>query len=426
MNEHDTTIDAVGDGTADTAECPAGRITRFLRRQVHRRLGAMQEGRLWLRDPLGEASFGGTTGVEARVGVRDLSAYADIACGGTIGAAEAYMRGKWTASDLTALVRLFVANRAMMDGVEGGLARLAAPLQRLAHRRNRNTPGGSRRNIGAHYDLGNDFYGLFLDDTMCYSAGIFPHPGASLREASVHKLDTICRKLALGPDDHLLEIGTGWGGLALHAATHFGCRVTTTTISRRQHEYTLARVRDAGLSGRITVLDRDYRELQGQYDKLVSVEMIEAVGLEFLDDYFRVCGARLRPHGRMLIQGIVMADHLYEQARRSVDFIQKYIFPGGALPSLGAIQSCVVRMTDLQLVGLQEIGLHYARTLQQWRERFLAQRPAVRALGHGEEFIRMWEYYLAYCEGGFLERAIGTVQLVFDKPRCRLALPQNA
>jgi cyclopropane-fatty-acyl-phospholipid synthase len=295
------------------------------------------------------------------------------------------------------------------------------PLLRLTHRLRRNTRRQSRRNIAAHYDLGNDFYRLFLDPTLSYSAGIWPQPDSSLEQAAVHKLDVICRKLDLRPEDHLLEIGTGWGGLAIHAARHYGCRVTTTTISARQREYAVQRIAEAGLQDRVTVLDQDYRDLRGQFDKLVSVEMIEAVGLAFLDEYFRLCSERLRPNGRMLLQGIVIADRIFEQAQRSVDFIQKYIFPGGALPSLGAIRASVARATDLRPAGLQDIGLDYARTLREWRRRFLAQLPAVRQLGFSDEFIRMWEYYLAYCEGGFIERAITDVQLVLDKPGCRLA-----
>lgn len=426
MNEPHSTL-ADGEEPASSAgREPARALARTLRGRVLARLGQLRHGRLVIRDALGEAAFGAGGGPEARVRIEDPSAWVDVATGGTIGAAEAYMHGKWTANDLTALVRLFVANREVMDGLEGGVARLAAPLLQLAHWWRRNTPAQSRRNIHAHYDLGNEFYRLFLDPTMSYSAGIYPAPASTLEEAALHKLDVVCRKLALGPGDHLLEIGTGWGGLAVHAARHYGCRVTTTTISARQREYALERVAAAGLAGRVTVLDRDYRELTGRYDKLVSVEMIEAVGLGFLDEYFGVCAGRLAPHGRMLLQGIVIADRLYDQARRSVDFIQKYVFPGGALPSLGAIQQAVARATDLQLVHLQDIGADYARTLRDWRGRFLAQLHAVRALGFPEEFIRMWDYYLAYCEGGFLERAIGDVQVVLDKPGCRLPAPGAA
>ena len=419
LNERDSPIDAEADGAAALPLRAAPRANpwqRFLRRQVHARLAALEQGRLVVRDPLGAAAFGPADAEEIRVRIRDASAWADMATGGTIGAAEAYMAGKWAASDLTRLVRLFVANRAMMQGFERGLASLAAPLLALSHRLRRNTRTQARRNIGAHYDLGNEFYRLFLDRTMSYSAAIYPRPESTLDEAAVHKLDAVCRKLALAPDDHLLEIGTGWGGLALHAARHYGCRVTTTTISARQREYALEQVRAAGLSSRVTVLDQDYRDLEGHYDKLVSIEMIEAVGLDFLPGYFRVCADRLKPGGRMLLQSIVIADHLYEEARRSVDFIQKYIFPGGALPSVAVIDA-MARLTGLERSGLEDIGPHYARTLRDWRERFLARLPEVRRLGFSDEFIRLWEFYFAYCEGGFLERAIGNVQVVFDKPR---------
>jgi cyclopropane-fatty-acyl-phospholipid synthase len=394
----------------------------LLRRQVLARFAALREGRLMLKDAIETRAFGNGGATEAMVRIHDLSAYADIATGGSIGAAEAYMQGKWTASDLTALIRILLANRNVLERIEGGLARIGQPFLRLAHRSHRNTRRQSRQNIRAHYDLGNDFYRLFLDPTLSYSAVIYPRPDSSLDEAAIHKLDVICRKLDLQPGDHLLEIGTGWGGLAIHAARHYGCRVTTTTISAKQFAYARQRIAEAGLADRVTVLDQDYRDLDGEFDKLVSVEMIEAVGIEFLDEYFRVCAARLRPQGRMLLQGIVIADQIYEQARRSVDFIQKYIFPGGALPSLGAIRASVARATDLQLVGLQDIGQDYARTLREWRRRFLAQVHSIRQLGFSEEFIRMWEYYLAYCEGGFLERSITDVQVVFDKPGPRPTL----
>jgi cyclopropane-fatty-acyl-phospholipid synthase len=394
----------------------AGTLTRALRQRLLAQLARLDQGRLVVKDGLGEVAFGRPGEAHAVVEVHDLSAYADIAAGGTIGAAEAYMRGKWSASDLPAIARIFAANREVMNNIEGGLAAMATPLLRFSHWLRRNTPNQSRRNIAAHYDLGNEFYGLFLDPTMSYSSGIYPRSDSSLEEAAIHKLDVICRKLDLRPGDHLLEIGTGWGGLALHAARHYGCRVTTTTISPRQHEYALTRVRESGLEDSITVLDKDYRELTGEYDKLVSVEMIEAVGLHYLEQYFQVCTARLKPQGRMLLQGIVIGDHIFDQARRSVDFIQKYIFPGGALPSLGLIDTTIRRVTDLRFIDLQDIGQDYARTLREWRRRFLEQSAAVRQLGFSEEFIRMWEYYFAYCEGGFLERAISTVQLVLDKP----------
>jgi len=409
---------------ADLATGRAQGSDRLARGACLRQLAGIANGRLVIRDGDGTYEFGQLTalcGLDVQVRVSDPGAWLDLATGGTIGAAEAYMQGKWQTSDLAGLMRVLVLNREVMDGLERGLARLGQPLLRLLHWFRRNSRRGSRRNIHAHYDLGDELFSLFLDPTMMYSSAVYPEPGSTLEEAAVHKLDLICRKLALGPDDHLLEIGTGWGGLAVHAATRYGCRVTTTTISANQLEHARRRVAEAGLGDRVTVLSEDYRDLGGQFDKLVSVEMIEAVGLRYLDDYFRTCSDRLKPCGRMLLQAIVIADRHFDQARRSVDFIQKYIFPGGALPSMAAMLDSIARRTDLQLAGLQDIGLDYARTLCDWRERFLARLADVRALGYPDEFIRMWEWYLAYCEAGFRERATSTVQLVFDKPRCRLA-----
>jgi cyclopropane-fatty-acyl-phospholipid synthase len=427
MNDLDDALDDALDDPVVGTSRPAGPAVRLARRGVHDLLQAMGRGRLQVQDPLGSRSFGTPDARPAqdrapdvKVRINDLSAYLDIATGGTIGAAEAYMAGKWTVSDLPGVVRLLVINRDVMDRLESGMARLGGLVLKLAHWYHRNTRAGSRRNIHAHYDLGNEMFQLFLDPTMMYSSAVFPRPDASLEEASLHKLDLICRKLDLKPEDHLLEIGTGWGGLALHAARNFGCRVTTTTISKNQFEFATQRVRRAGLADRITILGEDYRDLKGTFDKLVSIEMIEAVGLRFLDTYFRICSERLKPAGRMLLQSITIADRNYEQARHSVDFIQKYIFPGGALPSCAAIFSSIGRATDLQVTGLQDIGLDYARTLQIWRERFLDRVQDVRELGYPDEFVRMWTWYLAYCEGGFLERAISAVQLVFDKPECRL------
>ncbi len=424
MNDLDEALDhPVTEATAAGPSGTIGAAIRLARRSVQDLLGTLGTGRLHVQDPLGSRLFGRSGDASApdvSVRIHDLSTYLDIATGGTIGAAEAYMAGKWTVSDLPGVMRLLVVTREVMNRLESGMARIGGAALKLAHWYHRNTRAGSRRNIHAHYDLGDDLFQLFLDPTLMYSSAIFPRTDASLEEASLHKLDLICRRLDLQPDDHLLEIGTGWGGLALHAARNFGCRVTTTTISGNQFGFATERVRQAGLADRITILREDYRDLGGSFDKLVSVEMIEAVGLDYLDTYFRVCSERLKPAGRMLLQGITIADRNYRQARHSVDFIQKYIFPGGALPSCAAILSSVSRVTDLQLTGLQDIGPDYARTLQIWRERFLQRVPDVRRLGYPDEFVRMWEWYLAYCEGGFLERAISAVHLVLDKPGCRL------
>jgi cyclopropane-fatty-acyl-phospholipid synthase len=351
--------------------------------------------------------------------------FADAAFGGTVGGGEAYMRGFWRASDLTTLVRIFVLNREAMESVEGGAALFAEPLRRALHWLNRNSVDGSRRNIAAHYDLGNDLFALFLDETMLYSCAYFEREDASLHEAQVAKLDRICRKLRLQPGDHLVEIGTGWGGLALHAAQHYGCRVTTTTISREQHDWAREKFAAAGLlqNGQVTLLLEDYRNLTGRYDKLVSVEMIEAVGHQYLDTYTAKCAALLEPHGAMLLQAITLQDQIYEQALRSVDFIQRYVFPGSFIPSVTAIADSVRRATDLKVSHLEDIGPHYATTLLRWRENFMARLAQVRALGYPESFIRMWEFYLCYCEGGFRERQIGDVQVLLTKPRCRVELP---
>ena len=284
------------------------------------------------------------------------------------------------------------------------------------HKLRGNSRSGSRRNIHAHYDLGNDFFQLFLDETMNYSCGIFETPAATLREASMAKMERVCRRLELSPSDHLMEIGTGWGGLAMHAAANYGCRVTTTTVSKEQHALAVERIREAGLAGRITVLLSDYRDLAGTCDKLVSIEMIEAVGHEYLDAYFATCGRLLEPGGRMLIQAITVPDHHYDKHRRTVDFIQQDIFPGSCIPSMAAMRGAMSRTTDLELVEIFDITPHYAETLRRWRAAFMSRLDEVRALGLPDDFIRMWEYYLAYTEAGFEERVTGDVQMLFTRP----------
>lgn len=393
------------------------------RRLFLAKLAALQEGELTVVEAGETLRFGRRDpqcALRATIEVLHPQTYADAAFGGTVGAGEAYMRGLWRADDLTALIRLMIANREVMQSLEGGAAFLSAPLRRLLHWLNRNSPDGSRRNIAAHYDLGNDLFALMLDDTMAYSCGVFERDDATLAEAQVAKFERICRRLRLSPDDHLLEIGTGWGGFAIHAAGRYGCRVTTTTISREQHDWAREKIAAAGLAGRVTLLLDDYRDLTGRYDKLVSIEMIEAVGARYLDTYTAQCSRLLEPHGAMLLQAITIRDQLYAEALRSVDFIQRYIFPGSFIPSVTAIADSVRRCTDLKVFHLEDIGPHYATTLRHWRENFLARLPEVRRLGYPDAFVRMWEYYLCYCEGGFLERQLGDVQLLLTKPRCRL------
>jgi len=394
------------------------------RRLVLRQLEPLEHGELWLVDGDDAQRFGspGSGGPAVRLTVADPRFYSELAFGGSIGAGEAYMHGYWCCDDLVALVRLLLQNRAVLDGMDGGAARFTAPLRKLFHWVNRNTREGARRNSAAHYDLGNDFFALWLDETMMYSAAIFERPEMSLHEAQLARLDHVCRRLRLQPGDHVLEIGTGWGGFALHATRNYGCHVTTTTISSEQFELAHQRVADAGLHDRVTLLLDDFRDLEGQYDKLVSIERIEAIGHDLLPTYFRKCSELLKPDGDMLLQAITMEDQRYEAYRNSVDFIQRYIFPGGHLPSGAVLTETAARHTDLRLLGLEDIGLHYATTLARWRENFFARLDEIRAMGYPEPFVRMWEFYLCYCEGAFRERAISDVQMVFTKPGCRLRL----
>jgi cyclopropane-fatty-acyl-phospholipid synthase len=410
--------------TGIPAKSDISKFQTIARRLLLSRMAGLQHGRIIFEDAHGRHEFGMLTercSLTAHINVHDPEFYTDVVFGGTIGAGETFMKAYWRCDRLTDLVRILVVNRELMNDMEKGLACLMAPLSRGLHWLRKNSVGGSRRNIEAHYDLGNDFFELFLDETWMYSAAIFPDADTDLHRASVHKLDVICKKLELKPEDHLLEIGTGWGGLAIHAARNYGCRVTTTTISQQQHEMAQQRIRAAGLEGRITLLKDDYRKLEGRYDKLVSVEMIEAVGHQYFGKFFEICNSLLKPEGLMLLQAITIADRYYEQAKRSVDFIQRYIFPGGCLPSVSVINDCVARRTDLRLLHMHDFAEHYARTLQLWRDRFHKNLDKIKLLGYPDTFIRMWEYYLCYCEGGFMERSTGVVQMLFAKPDNRRA-----
>ncbi|MFB1633333.1 class I SAM-dependent methyltransferase [Pseudomonas sp. AP-1] len=385
-------------------------------------LGKLRHGHLRLLSHGRQWNFGDAASpLQAEVEILDDAAWGMIAGNGSIGAGEAYIHGYWRSPDLARVTRLFVANLDVLDALEGGLARLGRPALRLLHRLNRNSRRGARRNILAHYDLGNALFEQLLDPTMMYSAAKFEHPGQTLEQAQLNKLERICQKLELSPNDHLLEIGCGWGSLAIHAATRYGCRVTTTTLSQAQYSYTLQRVRDLGLEQSVTVLQDDYRDLVGSYDKLVSIEMIEAVGHRYLPTYFRQCAALLKPDGLMLLQAITIRDQRYAQARRSVDFIQRYIFPGGALPSLSVMLDTASRQTALNLVHLEDFGVDYARTLEHWRDNLRQSRTTLAALGYDDTFQRLWEFYLCYCQGGFEERAIGVSQLLWAAPLARRA-----
>lgn len=396
-------------------------LNRWAARLLHHQLSQLTVGEIILKD--GETRrFGRVTAdfpLSVCIEVRHPSFYGHTVSGSSIGAAESYMADAWRCTDLVGLVRIMARNRQVMDGLEHGLARLTAPVRDLLHARNRNTETGSRRNIAAHYDLGNDFFRLFLDDTLMYSCALFERPDMNLREAQQAKLERICQRLALKPSDRIVEIGSGWGGFAIHAASHYGCHVTTTTISAQQYQLAAERIREAGLEDRITLLQDDYRKLEGQYDKLVSIEMIEAVGHQYYPTFFRQCARLLKPDGLMLLQAITINDRHYRRARDEVDFIKHYIFPGSCIPAITALADAATRASDLQLIGLEDIGPHYATTLRCWREAFLSQLDAVREQGYTEPFIRLWEFYLAYCEGGYAERALGDVHLLMAKPLYR-------
>lgn len=348
--------------------------------------------------------------------VVDAAFYQKLVLGGSVGAGESYIEGHWRCDNLTKLVQIFARNMALLDALESGWARLSKPALKLLNWRNRNTLHGSKKNISAHYDLGNSMYQLFLDQSMMYSSAVYPTPDSTLEQAQQHKLKLICDRLQLKPTDHLIEIGTGWGSLAIFAARNYGCKVTTTTISREQHDYAEARIAEAGLSDRIQLLFQDYRELTGQYDKLVSIEMIEAVGHEYLDGYFAKCASLLKSDGLMVLQAITIADQRYEFYRKEVDFIKKFVFPGGCLPSIVKMSHAVANHTDLVVRQVQDIGLDYARTLSDWCSNFMSARDAVHQLGYDDRFVRLWHFYLCYCEGGFLERATSAVHLVLTKP----------
>lgn len=360
--------------------------------------------------------------LHAVVNIIDYKAYPKLLLGGSIASGETYSDNLWETPNLTNVIRIFARNLPMLDNWEKRFKWLTMPALKISHFANRNSAEQAKRNISAHYDLGNKLYTKFLDDSMMYSSAIYPHAGADLAEAQNHKLHTICRKLQLSENDHLLEIGTGWGGLAIHAAKHYGCKVTTTTISNEQHAYAQNWIEQEGLQDKITLLKKDYRLLEGKFDKLVSIEMIEAVGKQYLPTFFKKCASLMKDNGLMLLQSITIDDRRYESYSNSVDFIQKYIFPGGFLPSQMVINEHLKKHTDLSIADVHDIGLDYAKTLRDWYAAFMNQRSALAEDGYDDRFVRMWQYYLNYCEGGFLERAISTVQLVMRKPQFRADL----
>ena len=386
---------------------------------VLKMLAKLQHGQIVLHEGHEKWVFGKGGLLRVHLTVNNKSFYRKVLLGGSIGAGEAYIDGIWKVDDLTTLARIMVLNMALLDRMERGFAWLLRPLDLLRHMLNTNSKSRSKRNILAHYDLGNEMYASFLDPSMMYSSAIYPEADSSLEEAAVHKLAIICRKLDLQPSDRVIEIGTGWGGFALYAAENYGCHVTTTTISEAQYQEAVKRVAKAGLVDRITLLRSDYRELTGQYDKLVSIEMIEAVGHQFLPVFFAKCGELLKADGKMLLQAITITDQKYKQYAGSVDFIQRYVFPGGCLPSNTRMLQLIAENTDMVVRQLDDFGFDYAKTLRDWRIRFNASFAGLRSKGYDETFRRLWEYYLCYCEGGFLERSISVVHVVATRPAHR-------
>ena len=391
--------------------------TAFFKSILLKKLRGLRFGQLSIVDGPKTFIFGNQhSEFNARITVTSQEFYVFLGSGGTLGAAEAYTAGYWFADDLVSLIQIIIKNKKTMENLESGLARIANPINKIIHKKRQNSIKGSKKNILAHYDLSNDFYRLWLDSTMTYSCGVFLNDDSSMKEASIEKIDRFCRKLRLTKDDKVLEIGSGWGSFALHAAKNYGCHVTTTTISDNQFSYVSDLISKENLWHQITLLNSDYRELKGSFDKIVSIEMIEAVGPDHVSGFFNKVSSLLRPSGLMAIQGITYNDPDFESYKNSVDFIKKYIFPGGCLVSVSQIKNAIKAKTDLTLVEVEDITQHYARTVKYWRQDFIKALPEIRSLGFSESFIRIWEFYLVYCEAGFLENLIGDFQFVFAKP----------
>ena len=394
------------------------RKNKLFKSLLIRRLNLLAVGSVILEDGAGRFSFGDGL-PRVHLIIKNHNFYRRVALGGSVGAGESFMAGDWECDNLVDLVRLFVLNFDSLNRLDGITASINGFLNLMEHIVKRNNRTGSQRNISDHYDLSNDFFETFLDSKMMYSSAIFENSDQTLEEASSSKLERLCRKLDLSSQDHVLEIGSGWGGFAIYASKNFGCRVTTTTISEEQYRTVIENVLANDLSDKVTVLKKDYRDLIGTYDKVISIEMVEAVGHQYLPKYFEILGKLLKPDGLLALQAITIDDRRYKRALRSVDFIKKHIFPGSFIPCISELISVSARKTDTILTSLEDIGLDYAKTLQVWRERLIANRSKVLSLGFDEQFMRKWIFYLAYCEGGFRERSISDVQLVFAKPKYR-------
>ena len=394
-------------------------MNHLYKKIIHQRLSQIKDAHIIIKDGKSINKFGKPGNLSAKINILDTVFYKTIILGGTIGASESFIRGEWSSPNLTNVIRVLARNTEAQDKLENLFTLLSQPFLKVMHKLNENSVRGSKKNISRHYDLSNDFFSLFLDKNMMYSSAIYKSRKTSLEDASTNKLDVICKKLNLKKTDHVIEIGTGWGGFAIYAAKNYGCKVTTTTVSIEQYKFSKQKIKDAGLGKKIKVLLKDYRLLKGQYDKLVSIEMIEAVGYQFYDEYFKIIGQLLKNDGEALIQAITIKDQRYSKAIQSVDFIQKYIFPGSCIPSITAIQNSLTSSTDLVINDIRDIGHHYARTLADWRKRFLKNKQEIRKLGFDDKFLRMWLFYFAYCEGGFEEKVISDIHLHITKPGYR-------
>tara|TARA_B110000858_G_scaffold3502_1_gene4031 strand:- start:4272 stop:5528 length:1257 start_codon:yes stop_codon:yes gene_type:complete len=391
--------------------------TDFLRRMLVQVLSKAQHGHFLLKENGRVITEVGNPSncLHAEVNVLDTRSYARALVGGNAAAGEAFVDGWWTSPDITQVTRFFSRNLEMMDHWDKKFGWILKPFSYLRLLSRANTASQAKRNILAHYDLGNDLYQTFLDEHMQYSSAIFDKPGESLSQGQINKLTRLCEKLELSYTDHLLEVGSGWGGLAIFAAKNYGCRVTTTTISDAQFNFAKAKVKAEGLEDRIELLNRDYRLLEGQYDKIVSVEMIEAVGRKFLPGFFEKLNSLLKPNGLLMLQAITIADQRFDSYSRNEDFIQKHVFPGGFLPSMSLMSELISTKTEFVIRDLRDIGLDYACTLAHWRKKFLEKQEQLHALGYDQKFKNLWLYYLGYCEGGFLERRISAQQLLVSK-----------
>lgn len=397
------------------------RIDNWFRTLVFHRLGKLSDGHLIVHDEKGTTSFGDQAQASTEISVQNPKFYRELVLGGHLGATEAFANGWWHSSDLTKTIQILLRNRPILNGLEAGPVRIHHSIRRLLHDFRKNNPKNSRRNIALHYDLGNKLFQNFLDETLSYSCAYFETEEATLEEASIAKYDRICRKLRISKGDRVVEIGTGWGGFAIHAAANYGCHVTTTTISEQQYEFVRTLIETKGLQDNIKLLFRDYRELHGKYDRLVSIEMIEAIGHKHYRTFFNKCSSLLSKQGMAAIQTITIQDRYYDQARRELDFIKTYIFPGSCIPSVSALFNAIVP-TDLRLMHSENIGSHYAKTLRLWKKNFVQNQKEITCLGYDKFFQRIWDMYFSYCEGGFLEGVLGDHQMIFAKPSASLAI----